>query len=346
MSVIDKNMWIDICDQSSSNGTAQFWSGRQFHIVDGYRNITLFGHCGSVENADYLSNNASKLDCTDAWYYPSLNSSLTWSKEHCKSKIHLPFQRDYKLPRTTNVAEILKGGFEIKWSFSKDCESCGSRNSTCKYNNISTQPFCDRESVGYGGSGKSKLKTTIVVVVVSIVGSALLISAVFNVIAYRKRLIFFKQQDVIRKEHDRVEIFLHNYIHEMPARYSYSQLKNITDNFAHKLGEGGFGVVYKGKLQSGNVVAVKVLDQSRQSETQFMNEVATIGRIHHIHLVRLLGFCFEQFTSALVYEYMANGSLDSFIFGKRQTDKKRILNWDQLYSIALGAARGIVYLHD
>ncbi|XP_059072426.1 rust resistance kinase Lr10-like [Cryptomeria japonica] len=87
-----------------------------------------------------------------------------------------------------------------------------------------------------------------------------------------------------------------------------------------------------------------MLDQSRESETQFMNEVTTIGRIHHIHLVRLLGYCFEGCTSALVYEYMANGSLDRFIFGS--TGGGQIPNWDQLYSIALGAARGIAYLHN
>lgn len=74
-----------------------------------------------------------------------------------------------------------------------------------------------------------------------------------------------------------------------------------------------------------------------------MNEVATIGHVHHVNLVRLLGYCYESFTSALVYEYMANGSLDKFIFARRE--KGQMLRWAQLYSIALGAARGIAYLH-
>ncbi|KAH9306313.1 hypothetical protein KI387_010717 [Taxus chinensis] len=182
---------------------------------------------------------------------------------------------------------------------------------------------------------------------VSTVGSALLI---VSVAAYVRRSHFFKER-MLRLERDnsrsisKVEVFLQNYVHEMPARYSYSQLKNITDNFRHKLGEGGFGVVYKGKLLSGILVAVKMLDQSRQSEAQFMNEVATIGRIHHMHLVRLLGYCFEGFKSALVYEYMANGSLDKFILARRK-EKENTLSFQQLYSIALGAARGIAYLHD
>ncbi|XP_059069184.1 rust resistance kinase Lr10-like, partial [Cryptomeria japonica] len=113
--------------------------------------------------------------------------------------------------------------------------------------------------------------------------------------------------------------------------------------FSDKLGEGGFGVVYKGKLRSGFYVAVKILDQSRHSGSQFMNEVATLGTIHHVHLVRLMGYCFEGFRSALVYEYMANGSLEKFLFQGKEQEQK--LSWDQLHSIALGAARGIAYLH-
>ncbi|GLJ09860.1 hypothetical protein SUGI_0117140 [Cryptomeria japonica] len=139
------------------------------------------------------------------------------------------------------------------------------------------------------------------------------------------------------------EQFLHDYVDEMPSRYSYSQLKKITNNFADKLGEGAFGVVYKGKLSSGTMVSVKILDQSRHSESQFMNEVATVGRIHHVNLVRLMGYCFEEARRALVYEYVVNGSMEKFIFVEK--GKEQMLNWDQLYSVALGAARGIAYLH-
>ena len=117
-----------------------------------------------------------------------------------------------------------------------------------------------------------------------------------------------------RNSNSKVEKFLKQYAYEMPTRYSHSDLKKITNNFAEKLGEGGFGVVYKGKLRNGALVAVKLLDRHRHSEAQFMNEVATIGHVHHVNLVRLLGYCFEIFTSALVYEYVANGSLDKFIF--------------------------------
>eukprot|EP00253_Pinus_taeda_P027163 PITA_27163 len=129
----------------------------------------------------------------------------------------------------------------------------------------------------------------------------------------------------------------------MPTRYSLFQLKKITNNFAEKLGEGGYGVVYKRKLVNGILVAVKLLDRHRHRQTQFMNEVAKIGRIHHFNLVRLLGYCFEIPTSALVNEYMLNGSLDKFTFAGNENGQ--ILSWEQRYSIALGVARGIAYLH-
>lgn len=182
------------------------------------------------------------------------------------------------------------------------------------------------------------------------VGSAMLVAASFLVIAYRKKMFFLDNSEVLGRKRDNarssshVETFLNNFVDQMPTRYSYSAIKGITSNFAHKLGKGGFGEVYKGRLPSGSLVAVKMLDQSKESESQFMNEVATIGRIHHLHLVRLLGYCFEGHIGGLVYEYMANGSLDRFILAGKEEDT--ILNWDQLYSIAFGAARGIAYLHN
>ncbi|GLJ09793.1 hypothetical protein SUGI_0115960 [Cryptomeria japonica] len=100
----------------------------------------------------------------------------------------------------------------------------------------------------------------------------------------------------------KVEKFLQDYVNQMPCRYSYSQLTNITNNFAHKVGEGGFGVVYKGKLSTSILVVIKMLGQSRRCKNQFINEVATIGRIHQVHLVRLMGYCYEEHRNTLVYD--------------------------------------------
>ena len=117
----------------------------------------------------------------------------------------------------------------------------------------------------------------------------------------------------------------------------------MTDNFKTSLGKGGFGSVYKGKLQSGSIVAVKVLATSKANGEDFINEVATIGRIHHMNVVRLIGFCANGSKWALIYDFMPNGSLDKYIFLKRENSV--YLSWGMLYKIALGIARGIEYLH-
>nr|CAD1823651.1 unnamed protein product [Ananas comosus var. bracteatus] len=112
-----------------------------------------------------------------------------------------------------------------------------------------------------------------------------------------------------------VERFLEEYKSLRPARYSYADIKKITDHFKSKLGEGGFGSVFKGTLPSGLPVAVKVLKKNTGGGDggEFVNEVGTIGRIHHVNIVRLLGFCADGLRRALIYEFMPNESLEKFI---------------------------------
>ncbi|KAL1332313.1 cysteine-rich receptor-like protein kinase 43 isoform X3 [Arachis hypogaea] len=131
-----------------------------------------------------------------------------------------------------------------------------------------------------------------------------------------------------------------------PINYSYNDLKAATENFSenNKLGEGGFGDVYKGILENGKVVAVKklILSQSKKMKDDFETEVKLISNVHHRNLLRLLGCCNKGQERILVYEYMANKSLDKFLFG----DKKGFLNWRQRFDIIIGTARGLTYLHE
>ncbi|KAK7365965.1 hypothetical protein VNO78_38735 [Psophocarpus tetragonolobus] len=131
-----------------------------------------------------------------------------------------------------------------------------------------------------------------------------------------------------------------------PVSFNYKDLKVATKNFSddNKLGEGGFGAVYKGTLKNGKVVAVKklVLGKSSKMEDDFESEVKLISNVHHRNLVRLLGCCSKGQERILVYEYMANSSLDKFLFGS----KKGSLSWKQRYDIILGTARGLAYLHE
>ncbi|XP_056160165.1 rust resistance kinase Lr10-like [Syzygium oleosum] len=156
---------------------------------------------------------------------------------------------------------------------------------------------------------------------------------VFLIYNYRRRHLAMDKN---------IEEFLQAQNNFLPIRYSYSNSKKITRNFKHKLGEGGYGSVYKGTLRSGNEVAVKILKQSKAHGQDFISEVATIGRIHHVNIVQLVGFCFEGSKQALVYDLMSNGSLDKHIFTD-EDDKS--LDYKKIYEITLGVARGIEYLH-
>ncbi|CAN1325129.1 G-type lectin S-receptor-like serine/threonine-protein kinase At1g11330 [Linum perenne] len=118
-----------------------------------------------------------------------------------------------------------------------------------------------------------------------------------------------------------------------------------TDNFSvsNKLGEGGFGPVYKGKLSGDQEVAMKRLSKkSGQGLEEFMNELKLIAKLQHTYLVRLLGCCVEKEEKILIYEYMPNRSLDKFLFGSSDQEK---LTWEQRVNIAEGVAQGLLYIH-
>ncbi|OIW05919.1 hypothetical protein TanjilG_07195 [Lupinus angustifolius] len=128
--------------------------------------------------------------------------------------------------------------------------------------------------------------------------------------------------------------------------FHLESILDATNNFANvnKLGQGGFGPVYKGKFPGGQEMAVKRLSScSGQGLEEFKNEVVLIAKLQHRNLVKLLGYCLEEDEKMLIYEYMPNRSLDAFIF-----DRKRcgLLDWDMRLKIILGIARGLLYLHE
>uniref|UniRef100_A0A2P2LN65 Protein kinase domain-containing protein n=1 Tax=Rhizophora mucronata TaxID=61149 RepID=A0A2P2LN65_RHIMU len=128
---------------------------------------------------------------------------------------------------------------------------------------------------------------------------------------------------------------------------STDDLGRATNNFdaSRILGEGGFGRVYSGTLEDGTKVAVKVLKRDdQQGGREFLAEVEMLSRLHHRNLVKLIGICTEEHTRSLVYELIPNGSVDSHLHG---VDKESApLDWDSRIKIALGAARGLAYLHE
>ncbi|KAL4012237.1 hypothetical protein IC575_029333 [Cucumis melo] len=124
-------------------------------------------------------------------------------------------------------------------------------------------------------------------------------------------------------------------------QYDFDTIRIGTDKFSdeNKVGEGGFGAVYKGKLPNGRIVAVKRLSQaSRQGDVEFKNEVVLLSKLRHRNLVKLLGFSFKENEELLIYEFLQNASLQKFIFGG--------LDWTTRYKIIEGITRGLVYLHE
>ncbi|XP_065880287.1 G-type lectin S-receptor-like serine/threonine-protein kinase At5g35370 [Euphorbia lathyris] len=131
------------------------------------------------------------------------------------------------------------------------------------------------------------------------------------------------------------------FIPGLPQRFDYEELDLATDNFKTQVGSGGFGAVYKGILPDKSVVAVKkITNLGLQGKKDFCTEIAVIGSIHHVNLVKLRGFCAQGRQRLLVYEYMDRGSLEKTLFGSSP-----VLEWQERYEIALGTARGLAYLH-
>ncbi|XP_061359949.1 putative receptor protein kinase ZmPK1 [Gastrolobium bilobum] len=122
-------------------------------------------------------------------------------------------------------------------------------------------------------------------------------------------------------------------------RFSYSELKQATKGFSKGIGRGAGGIVYKGLLSDNRVVAIKQLYEANQGESEFLAEVSIIGRLNHMNLISMWGYCAEGKHRLLVYEYMKNGSL-------AENFSSNALDWGQRYSIALGTARGLAYLHE
>ncbi|XP_031392634.1 cysteine-rich receptor-like protein kinase 10 [Punica granatum] len=129
-------------------------------------------------------------------------------------------------------------------------------------------------------------------------------------------------------------------------QFDFAAIQAATEDFSanNKLGEGGFGEVFKGVLRTGQLVAVKRLSRSSgQGAEEFKNEVLVVAKLQHRNLVRLLGFCLEGEEKILIYEYVHNKSLDNLLF---DSEKRVLLDWSRRYKIISGIARGMLYLHE
>ncbi|KAL7118091.1 hypothetical protein ACP275_03G113600 [Erythranthe tilingii] len=193
-----------------------------------------------------------------------------------------------------------------------------------------------------GGDGRNRWRLRAWVVVVAVLAS------VIGLLAVEGGLWWWCFRNSPKFGALSAQYALLEYASGAPVQFSYKELHKATKGFKEKLGEGGFGAVYKGVLANRTIAAVKQLEGIEQGEKQFRMEVATISSTHHLNLVRLIGFCSEGRHRLLVYEFMKNGSLDNFLFTSHSSEEQsgKHLNWECRYNIALGTARGITYLHE
>ncbi|XP_028803278.1 putative receptor-like protein kinase At4g00960 [Neltuma alba] len=182
---------------------------------------------------------------------------------------------------------------------------------------------------------RGKRNTTGIVVAIVVPTVAFIALVIFIVIIKARRL-----KKTIRIGEDKDEIMTVESL-----QMDFETIRAATNDFsdANKLGRGGFGPVYLGRLYNGQEIAVKRLSRdSGQGEMEFKNEVLLVAKLQHRNLVRLLGFCLEKEEKLLIYEFVPNKSLDCFIF---DSVKRVKLNWEKRYKIIEGIAKGLVYLH-
>ncbi|KAL7116894.1 hypothetical protein ACP275_03G034700 [Erythranthe tilingii] len=182
-----------------------------------------------------------------------------------------------------------------------------------------------------------KNNSIIIIIVVSVVAFVFLVLGVG--IFVRKRM-----------KHKTTELINPDFSGEISSTESIQQdfgkIKAATNNFSddNKLGQGGFGAVYMGKLVNGQEIAVKRLSKdSGQGDLEFKNEVLLLAKLQHRNLVRLLGFSIQGIERLLIYEFVPNGSLDQILFDRTKSSR---LDWDSRYKSIIGIAKGVLYLHE
>ncbi|CAA3012770.1 rust resistance kinase Lr10-like [Olea europaea subsp. europaea] len=293
-------------------------------LDDSSYNFTLF-NCSKIkrDNLDYMI----PVPCLSSKDYD------VYTVYSGYSLYELPIQSCSKMFDVQSIPQEVfynLSSFQLEWS-RPSCGHCESNGKHCRLKNDSSI-LHDTESYSSKPEGPvAKLR-----VAGEVLGPLL---AVFLAIAS----YWIYSSIKLKKESElKIEQFLMDYKALKPTRYSYADVKRITDNFIEKLGEGGYGAVYKGKLSNDVFVAIKILNNSKENGEDFINEVGTIGRIHHVNVVRLVGYCADGFTRALVYEFMPNDSLQKFISSEKQRSK---LGWEKLHWIAVDIAKGVEYLH-
>ncbi|KAM5571202.1 PR5-like receptor kinase [Rosa sericea] len=346
MTIARSDLWDSPCTDLLVNTTLDY---NRFSYVQTVRNLTLYYGC-LPQNESVLNNFTCTPKDTNISYYDSLSRVDVPGRPTCSTKITVPiFGEGFDVVpanATEEVEKVLKQGFQVEYSADWDlCRSCMNSKGTCGSNATTDSFLClcgDRPSnsstcpIVHGTKFNWRIKV-VIGVAATIAGSCILLF-----------VIRFRWTSLIRENdnEDAAEAFIQNIGPLAVQRYKFSDVRKMTNSFKDKLGQGGYGDVYEGKLLNGCRVAVKVLKESKGNGEDFVNEVASISRTSHVNVVTLLGYCFEGKKKALIYEFMPNGSLEKFIYkDSNLLTTTPHLELEKLFQIAIGIARGLEYLH-
>ncbi|XP_027361080.1 cysteine-rich receptor-like protein kinase 2 isoform X2 [Abrus precatorius] len=265
-------------------------------------------------NKGYAKGNVAVTGATNQSAYVLADCWRTLDKSSCKACLE-------------NASSSILGC--LPWSEGR------ALNTGC-FMRYSDTDFLNKEQ--QNGSSRGNVVVIVVAVVSSVIVSV--VGVIIGVYIWKQRYIQKKR----RGSNDAEK--LAKTLQRNSLNFKYSTLDKATGNFheSNKLGQGGFGTVYKGVLADGREIAIKRLYyNNRHRAADFYNEVNIISSVEHKSLVRLLGCSCSGPESLLVYEFLPNKSLDRFIFDK---NKGRELNWEKRYEIMIGTAEGLVYLHE
>ncbi|XP_042978049.1 LEAF RUST 10 DISEASE-RESISTANCE LOCUS RECEPTOR-LIKE PROTEIN KINASE-like 2.1 isoform X2 [Carya illinoinensis] len=327
--------------------------------------VSIPKNCSNINNGSGFASNSSLSQYSKRYTYLTIISAVyNWFgamdvEESCTieqmSLTSWPGQiNEYpNISSCTDLRNVFSHGFELSWFYGSTlCGSCRSYHDC--YLGDDDQAHCYAYK-GYTFAAYLQVGLFYVafpafsianwiVVISEIIGLLLEWRVAFTVLGtpFVIAFLIYKWRRRHLSAYNAVEEFLQSQNNLVPISYSYSEIKKMTKGFREKLGEGGYGTVFKGTLRSGYLVAVKMLGQSKTNGQDFINEVATIGRIHHVNVVQLIGYCVHGSKRALVYDFMPKGSLNKYIFS---SEESMFLDNERTYNIALGVARGIEYLH-
>ncbi|KAJ9562053.1 hypothetical protein OSB04_007213 [Centaurea solstitialis] len=331
ITIVRDDLWnVDDCPQSLHDTS---YNNTLFDInYVSNQKVTFYYGCEPNESlTNRFSCNNNGTNNYGYFYRTGVN---IWKERECKSHITVlvkSHEADILLSDNAtqrDLTRLLRVGFDLQWkAHNDDCDQCSLSGGSCGSNQTRPELFAC-----YCGGQNFPLICNNRGFSCSIAGIMFLS---FVILCWRRRL--WRAQ---KTANNQLEMFIRDYGTLAPKRYKYSDIKTMTNSFQEELGRGGYGIVYKGLLHDGQLVAVKVLAGSVGDREDFINEVASISRTSHVNIVTLLGFCIEGKKRALIYEFMPNGSLDKFLRG----DDSR-LDWNTLSLIAKGIARGLEYLH-